>query len=240
VATVRAGLGDKASSALEVFTAAEGLVVELEAAIDGTSDDDTHEFSAFTPVSPALLDHVVLLATTDTTIAAIAEALQADSIRVLHATDGDTALHLVTWKHPSLVILGQHLPGLDALHMCRTIRRPDTPYAREVPVILIAPPEGVAADPPAGITDWRVKPFSSVYARTRMRAWLLRTTWNWIQAALPEDEQQRLAARQQLGILAPPGTTLRSRYPACSRTFQSLAGYDSPKLASHPSSVFSV
>src|SRR5256885_6551322 len=61
--------------------------------------------------------------------------------------------------------------------------------------------ESVAAGAAAGVTDWLIKPFSHEYARTHVQAWLLRTTCHWLKAPLPADEERRLAALHQLGIL---------------------------------------
>ena len=54
-----------------------------------------------------------------------------------------------------------------------------------------------------GVTDWLIWPFSSAYARTRIRAWLLRTAVRWERAPLPPDEEERLATLQ-LRILDTP------------------------------------
>ena len=54
------------------------------------------------------------------------------------------------------------------------------------------------------MTDWLVWPFSSAYARTRIRAWLLRTACRWERAPIPEGEDRRLAALHSLGILDTP------------------------------------
>ncbi len=47
---------------------------------------------------------------------------------------------------------------------------------------------------PPGVTDWLERPFSTIYARARVRAWLLRTACRWMRAPLPADEDRRLAA----------------------------------------------
>jgi GAF domain-containing protein len=53
----------------------------------------------------------------------------------------------------------------------------------------------------AGVTDWLVHPFSAIYARTRVRAWLLRTACRWRPAPLPADEERRLGALRALNVL---------------------------------------
>ena len=198
---VWADLGKKASS-LEVFAAAEGQVLELQAAVTMGPARAPEEFSALTPIAPVLQKQSVLLGLVDATTAlTIAQAVQADGIRVLMAPDGDAVLRVVRSDQPSLVIVEHSLPTMDGLEVCRAIRASGTAYAREVPIIITALQEHVAAGATAGVTDWLIKPFSHEYARTHVRAWLLRTICRWMQAPLPADEERRLAALHQLDIL---------------------------------------
>ena len=44
----------------------------------------------------------------------------------------------------------------------------------QLPVVVIAAREDQAAGAAAGVTDWLIKPFDSSYARTKIRAWVLR------------------------------------------------------------------
>jgi GAF domain-containing protein len=53
----------------------------------------------------------------------------------------------------------------------------------------------------AGITDWLIWPFSEEYARARIRAWVLREACRWRSAPVPQDEERRLRALQQTGLL---------------------------------------
>ena len=73
-----------------------------------------------------------------------------------------------------------------------------------MPVIVVADAEDCEGGLAAGVTDWLIRPFSSAYARTRLRAWLLRTAARWVRAPLPPDEEQRLATLHRLGILDTP------------------------------------
>ena len=54
------------------------------------------------------------------------------------------------------------------------------------------------------LTGWLIRPFSSAYARTRIRACLLRTACRWERAPTSQDEEQRLAALHGLGLLDTP------------------------------------
>ena len=54
---------------------------------------------------------------------------------------------------------------------------------------------------PLLISDWLIKPFTSSYARTKIRAWVLRTECRWIRAPVPDDEERRIASLRELKIL---------------------------------------
>ncbi len=189
-------------SPLEVFAAAEGKEIELGTVTDPAPSRMTAEFSAVTPVTPALWEHVILLGIADSTTAGmLSEAAQAENIQVLVEEDADSTLRVFKSDQPSLVILDEQLAGNNALEVCRAIRSLGDDFAREMPIIIVADEEDVAAGITASVTDWLIKPFSSEYARTRIRAWVLRNTCRWIRAPLPEDESRRLAALKKLTIL---------------------------------------
>src|SRR5262249_34344022 len=44
-------------------------------------------------------------------------------------------------------------------------------------------------------------PFTCNYARTKIRAWVLRTECRWIRATIPDDEERRIASLRELKIL---------------------------------------
>jgi GAF domain-containing protein len=54
------------------------------------------------------------------------------------------------------------------------------------------------------VTEWLVKPFTSSYVRTKVRAWVLRRTCQWMKAGIPEDEEHRLSALRSLCVLDTP------------------------------------
>jgi GAF domain-containing protein len=51
------------------------------------------------------------------------------------------------------------------------------------------------------VSEWLTTPFSAEYARSRIRAWLLRVESRWVRAPRPQDEDRRLAALRQLALL---------------------------------------
>ncbi len=200
VKAIRASLR-KVGAALKVFAAAEGQVVELTPHV-ASALPERSELPAEAAVMPRLDEQSVLVGVADPALAdELWQPLHADGIGVLRATDSASVLRLACAETPSLIMLERYLPGADGLEVCRAIRTQAGAHGREVPIVLVAASEDVAAGREAGVTDWLVKPFSSGYARTRMRAWLLRTACRWLPAPRPPDEARRLAALHRLAIL---------------------------------------
>jgi phosphoribosyl 1,2-cyclic phosphodiesterase/CheY-like chemotaxis protein len=103
----------------------------------------------------------------------------------------------------SLVVLQHDPPALDALAAARALRKAEPPSAVQVPVAVVAG-AGAPARAAGAFADWLTAPFTLSYARTRLRAWTLRTACRWVRAGLPRDEPRRLAALRRLAILDTP------------------------------------
>ena len=201
VESIRARLTEHASS-LEVFAAREGQIVEIESSDDRIAEHHAGEFQAKTPIEPALVDRFVLLSVIDPNIGAVlSEAIRAEGIPVRLVSDGDAARKLILKDRPSLVMLEHDIPRMDGLETCRAIRRELAADESKLPVVLVAAQEDPVADVAAGVTERLIKPFSSSYARTKVRAWVLRTACQWMKAAIPGDEERRLASLRELRIL---------------------------------------
>ena len=195
VETTRASLAAQGAS-LEVFAAAEGQIFDLQRQSPGPAPSTEQECAA-EMAAPPLTEKIVLLGIVDATLYdGLWQALRSDGMRVLHARTGEAAVELAKTGQPSLVVLERYLPG-DGLAACQAIRTLNA----DVPIIITAAQEDIAAGAAVGATDWLVKPFSGIYARTRMRAWLMRTTCQWTQAPMPANEAERLSALEHLGIL---------------------------------------
>jgi DNA-binding response OmpR family regulator len=201
LANIRAKLKGAVSS-LQVFAAAEGQVIALEPPINKVSECQIAEFQARTLIEPALAGRSVLLGVMDPNIAAIlSETIQAEGIPVKFVSDGDAARQLILKDPPSLVMLEHDIPRIDGLEICRAIRNELVADENKLPIVLVAAREDPAAGAAARVTDWLTKPFSISYARTKVRAWILRAACQWVRASLPEDEETRLASLRQLRIL---------------------------------------
>jgi DNA-binding response OmpR family regulator len=97
-------------------------------------------------------------------------------MRLVHASDGATALRLARTELPDVALLDLMLPGLDGLEVCRQLRR-DT-ATRRLPIIMLTA-RGEEVDRVVGLElgadDYVVKPFSPRELLARIRAILRRS-----------------------------------------------------------------
>jgi len=187
--------------ALDVGAAAEGQVIELRADPAHAAKPHADGLEAELAEPPQLSEQVVLLGIADVELYdQFWQALRADGVRVLHATNAVAAVEMALTESPSLIVLDRYLPG-DGLETCRAIRTSGEIGSADIPIIITGSQEEIGPGIAAGVTDWLIKPFSEFYARTRMRAWLMRVSCRWTQPPLPENEMQRLAALRSLAIL---------------------------------------
>src|SRR5262245_8328692 len=177
--TIREGL--PASSPIEVFAAAEGEILEVQPFGSKRSERPTASFPATVPVSPALVKRSVLLGiTTDSTATALSEVIRAEGLRPSFFSTIDEAQDVIQKEHPSLVLIEHDGARVDGMTTCRAIRQVD-----QTPVVMVATQEDQDGGAAAGVSDWLIMPFTSSYARTKIRAWVLRTECRWIRASIP-------------------------------------------------------
>jgi phosphoribosyl 1,2-cyclic phosphodiesterase/DNA-binding response OmpR family regulator len=186
---------------LEVFAAAEGMLIEVEASLDIKEENDKAKLSAISKFEPALYEHKVLIGTTDEKLAnRLKKAAKADQLQIVRGATSEDILKIICSEQMSVVILEDELAGKDSLEICRTIRELNLEYVRDLPVIVVSDSE-LDAGIEAGVTDWLIHPFTQEYARTKLRAWIMRSTSRWKRAPLPADEEYRLEALHELKIL---------------------------------------
>jgi phosphoribosyl 1,2-cyclic phosphodiesterase/CheY-like chemotaxis protein len=190
------GTLQSAASPLQVFAAAEGEVVEVEPAPHNDSQSSGAQFPAMASID--LADRSVLINVGNPGIAAmLSDVVQADGMRSVFFSGADEAVKAIERGRPSLVLIEDDREADDGTRTCRALRQKD----RDVPLIMVTSQKDPAAWAHAGITDCLIKPFTSSYARTRIRAWVMRTECRWIRAKTPHDEEERLAALRELRIL---------------------------------------
>ena len=179
-----------AAAKLDIFAAAEGKSLELQLT-EGAIASEVPPISSM----PALATPVILMAVKDPIAAGtIRGAAREDGIAMLEAGRADEALSTATTAQPSLVILEWGPETADLLTH-------EDVAARDIPLVVVSDEEHLSAK---AVSDWLIKPFSSAYARTRIRACLLRTTCRWERALTSQNEEQRLASLHGLSILDTP------------------------------------
>ncbi|MCP3384763.1 MBL fold metallo-hydrolase [Bradyrhizobium sp. CCGUVB4N] len=184
-------------SALVVSASAEGEVISLEASDARAPHVAGEEFSALTPLEPALVQRSILISVTDPKIAAaLTGAASAEGLRANFCASAEAAQAIISRDPPSLAIIDRDA-ARDSRGICEAIRGMNDD---NLPVVAIAGDE----DTEDGVKDWLITPFTESYARTKMRAWVLREACRWVRAPVPEDEEKRLASMRELGLLDSP------------------------------------
>jgi CheY-like chemotaxis protein len=201
VEDIRSRLSDT-ESPLKVTAAIEGEIVEVQPSHAEAAQRPSGEFRAMTPMGPALTNRSIILNIADSRIAAaLSDVIRAEGIRANFFSSIDEARELIAEDRPSLVILKHDAAHIDAIKMCRAIRQMEDDPSLQPSVVMIAAQRDPTVDAASGPTDWLIKPFTNSYARTKIRAWMLRTACNWIRATVPDNEERRLAALRGLRIL---------------------------------------
>ena len=190
------------SSSVDVFAAFEGQIVEVAPSPEKGRARRAGESQAQMPIEPALARWAVLLGVADTRMsAAFSEALQAESIRVQLFLDIDEARKVIAKDRPSLAIIEHDPPRINGMEHV-----PRDPAASmnedQLPVVMVAGQEDQEAGAAAGVTDWLIKPFTAAYARTKIRAWLLRTARQWSKGTVSADKERRLTSPSSMRLLA--------------------------------------
>jgi phosphoribosyl 1,2-cyclic phosphodiesterase/CheY-like chemotaxis protein len=182
----------------EIFAAAEGQIVKIvpsETPVRGRGG----QFQATATLESALKEPSILLNIADSGMAvALSDATHAEGIRPNIVNGIEEARKLFAKDPPALAMLEHDAPRIDGMPMCRALRQTE---GAEFPVIMVAPREDLAVGTAAGVTEWLISPFSASYARTKIRAWVLRTACRWVRAAIPGNEEQRIASLRSLKIL---------------------------------------
>jgi phosphoribosyl 1,2-cyclic phosphodiesterase len=204
------------SSGVELLAAAEGTTVtfsELEHSPASKPDADHGSpiaSSTQATTQPALSEQWVLLTVGDAALTErLTRILRSDHITVVSCAPHEIEEAVKTQK-PSLVVIAAGENAGEALSRVKSIRRLAEPLG-SLPIVLAGQRERQHGDEVPGITDRLALPFTDNYARTRLRAWLMRRACKWALPPVPLDEADRLAALHALNILdTPPDALLDS------------------------------
>ena len=108
-------------------------------------------------------------------------ATQAEGLRANFCSNAEGARTLFAKDPPSLAIIDLDIARYDDVGICEAIREMEE---NEPPVVAVAEQQ----DEADGIMDWLITPFTDSYARTKIRAWVLREACRWTRASVPKDE----------------------------------------------------
>lgn len=195
----RAGLGT--GSILEVFGAAEGMVLELEAPVVAQLETPGSD-GALNRIEGGAEAAVLLLATADAAVAEkMQQAIAAEPVEIITASSGDSALRMFEAERPSLVIIDDNLPDGRGTQLSRSIRGIAGKADADLPIMILSSEATPNGDTLEKSTDWLQTPVSGEYARARIRTWLMRGQFRWLRADVHNDEQERLAAVRSLNLL---------------------------------------
>jgi ribonuclease BN (tRNA processing enzyme) len=191
----------EAGSPIHVFAAAEGLTLDVVPAAAPLVEAHPASLIAERTIDTRQNVQTVLLGLYDPAITRLfANVISADtSIRAVTVSHADEARTVAANDRLSVAIL-EHGPGHDALAMCRTIVADRAEDRRRMPVLVVADREYPGGEI-AGVAEWLVTPFSSTYAQAKVQAWVHRGSSRWKKAALPDDEERRIAAINASGLL---------------------------------------
>jgi CheY-like chemotaxis protein len=160
--------------------------------------------SAEAPPGTALAGRSAVLAmTTPSRIGELSDLLRDDEVHA-HVCAVEDAPALAEREKPMLVLL-EDTGGDRATQACRAIRRlRDIGDGLPIVVVMSSEHHARADGVDDGFTDVLVEPYSPNYARTRIRAWLMRAACRWVRPPEPNDEDRRLAATRSLGLWKTP------------------------------------
>ena len=101
--------------------------------------------------------------------------LEDPAYRILEASDGASALHMVRQERPDAVILDRMMPQLDGLEVAKAVLA--DPAIRHIPLILLTAREQPAVrdgEPSPKVFAYLIKPFSPLQLLEAVRQALVR------------------------------------------------------------------
>lgn len=208
-----------AGSDLIVLGAAEGNTITLRGAANANKLTPFVQSGLVEPASSVAEELLLIAGLPVGDRALVIEAAKADGIPSVSEVSVDQMKTALLGGHPSLIVLGDALSA-DPVTVCAELRSIGGEAARDTPIIVVANQSAVPPDrgESAGVTDWLTRPFSLQYARSRLRAWIMRSMLRWRKAALPENEEERLASVYRLGLLDTPAEERFDRHARIAAT----------------------
>jgi len=199
---------------VELFAAAEAMTVNLfreeRPAAGGRVSigaDHPRESPSTATIQPALSNQSVLMTAGEPALMdRLAGILRKDGIEVM-TCESDSVVDAAQASRPSLILIVDGKNSGRALNSAKLIRSLEEPLG-SLPIILAGEIDCNQSDEELEVIDRLVAPYTDNYARTRLRACLMRRACKWARPAVPVNEADRLAALHALNILDTPSDDL--------------------------------
>jgi phosphoribosyl 1,2-cyclic phosphodiesterase len=203
-----------ASERIDVLGAAEGTTLKLERRARISRKRGNEKSAQRAPVCPIETQKVVLCAREPDNIKVFRHAAVEDKLTLLETTDLEDAITSARENSPSVIIFEQAAFGSHSDAGVCSIR---DAFSNDGPEPILMGLVPIAQDVSAALCtardiEWVETPLTEEFARTRLRACLLRTACRWRRAPVAADEPERLDVLQGLGILDSPPEERFDRY----------------------------
>jgi phosphoribosyl 1,2-cyclic phosphodiesterase len=195
------------SKRMEVIAAAEGQSIELLPARRPATRRDDRPLADREPEHAPSRQRVLLAAEEQGTRAAFRHAAAEDGISLTEAAHERSLATLIDQVSPSVVIAEAAILAGQSTQAIKDVQEGSDDGAE--PVTLVGLFDETKTSPTQqatlpGVDEWVATPLTREYARSRLRAWLLRTGCCWRRAPLAEHEEQRIDTLRALALLDTP------------------------------------
>lgn len=178
----------------EIVGAAEGLVFELGTGAAGRAEIGNAP-GALREAAVEVIPRLMLVIEDDALADRIRKATNGEVVEVSRLHTVEAAARNVAELRPGLVLIDDRLADDHMLDALAVAMGEDPP-----PVVLVG---GTGATGDVAV-DRLDEPWTSEYARTRIRTWLMRTECRWARPPIPIDDAERVAALRSLAVLDTP------------------------------------
>lgn len=185
-------------SNIDIVGAQEGETLHVEAP-EPRGPMSSRSDTAHTAISTKTLPKVLLAIADDELSTTLHQAVSGDRLLITHHTNEDQAYEHAANESPTLILVDEKAGGL---RLIKRLRQELDGEAKNIPIIATGKHCTAEEAFQAGATDSLIPPFSRQYARTKLRAWLMRARARWTSAPLSANERDRVNALNRLGVVA--------------------------------------
>ena len=187
-------------AALEVFPAAEGMEIELV----GSAPVREEGPSALQQAVRTRPGPIVMFSRSAQRVEEVRGYVKGDGVEVEQEAELDRLPDTLGRLRAGLLLLDPEV-GLDAMHAAaEALRQSTDARLAQLPCVVLGMAKPDDMRDWSAVAGWMSPPYSPEYARSRLRAFLLRARCRWQAAALPDDEAGRLEALHALRLLDTP------------------------------------